>query len=679
VIDREQHTATLLADGRVLVAGGDDNGSLDSAQIYNPSTGKWRTVESTTTARAQHTAALLSDGRVLVAGGSPGEEGDPLDSAELFDPTTEKWTAMDSLTIRRSGHTATLLSDGRVLVAGGHSGSDILAASEIYDPSTGRWGIGLRMTETSLGHTATLLADGRKVLVAGGGLGSAFANTGAEIFDPGSQPTATPTAPPPTPSPSPSAAASAGPQASPSGGGIGPGGGGSGGGGGGPGPLVPGITTHIPTPAGISTDASVIEANLLLTGLVVLALIIATELLNRSLSELQGALSGPLSIVRRLQRALARLDAATLQRVARRHRRLADVARLGGIAAFYGLAFALLDPTWDPLTVTGAWLVLVMAVAAGVVGLGGDIVAWAVGRRWGVVGDLEIRAGSLLAAIGSTLVSRVVALSPGIMIGSPEAIDIDPDRMDQRRLGMIGAVGVGSVLLIGFTAWALTLGTAALRGTSPSLDVALGGANAFLLLVFAFAVQNGFVQLLSVRQSAGLALRRTHGVVWGIALLVVTFIFWHTLVNPGGDVATALRTTNALAFLATAGVALVLSLAVWIGTTLARRRATVVVLPATAIVEAAESPALRDIDVQRTFKYGPQALAENLGIDTGRAKALRWHLGIDRDPACRHDFVFGKMKVPRYSDRAIERMREAIASGANLDGVRRAHQAAGRP
>jgi hypothetical protein len=68
-----------------------------------------------------------------------------------------------------------------------------------------------------------------------------------------------------------------------------------------------------------------------------------------------------------------------------------------------------------------------------------------------------------------------------------------------------------------------------------------------------------------------------------------------------------------------------------------------------------------------------------LGIDTGGAKALRWHLGIDRDPACRHDFVFGRMKVPRYSDRAIERMREAIAGGANLDGVRRAYQAAGRP
>jgi len=501
---------------------------------------------------------------------------------------------------------------------------------------------------------------------------------------PTSQPTATPSAPPtaaptasPAASPSPNPAASASPAASPGGGGIGPGGGESGGGGGGPGLLVPGITTRIPTPVGISTDASVIQANLLLTGLVVLALVIATELLNRSLGEVQGAMAGPLAIVRRFQRALVRLDEATLKRLAHRHRRLADVARLGGIAAFYGLVFALLDPTWDPLSITGAWLVLVMAVAAGVVGLGGDIAAWAVGRRWGVVGDLEIRAGSLLAAIGSTLVSRVVALSPGVMMGSPEAIDIDPDRMDQRRLGIIGAVGVGTVVLIGFTAWALTLGTAALRGTNPSLDVALGGADAFLLLVFAFAIQNGFVQLLSVRQSAGLALRRTHGQLWGIALLLVTFVFWHTLVNPGGDVDTALRSTNALAFLATAGIALVLSLAVWIGTTLARRR--VVVLPATAIVAEAETQALRDIDLQRTFKYGPRALAEKLGIDTGRAKALRWRLGIDRDPGCRHDFEFGKMKVARYSDRAIERMREAIESGANLDGVRRAYQAAGRP
>jgi hypothetical protein len=489
------------------------------------------------------------------------------------------------------------------------------------------------------------------------------------VAPPAEVPTATPTEPPPSLPASPSPAASASLQASPPAGSIVPGGPTSGGGYRQGDTLVPGITTHIPTPADISIDPSVVGTNLLLAGIVMIAFTIATELLNRSLSELEPALSRRLPIIRRVDRARARLDAVIVQRLAGRHRRLADATRLAGIAAFYGFAFALLDPTWNPLTVPGAWLVVMMAAATGVVGLGGDIAAWAVGRRWGVVGDLEIRAGSLLAAVGSTLVSRTVALVPGVMIGSPEAIDIDPDRIDQRRLGRIAAVGLGTVLLIGFAAWVLTLGTSALRGNSRSLDQALGGAEAFLLLVFAFAVQNLFVQLLSVRQSAGLALRRTHPVWWGVVLLLVTFAFWHTLVNPSGDLAAALRATNVLAFLVTAGLVLFLGLAVWIGTRLAWLRAA----------EPVDSAAIRAIDLQRTFRLGPKALAEKLGVNTGLAKALRWNLGIEADPACRHDFVFGRTKLPMYSDRALERMREAIAGGANLNDVRRAYQAAGRP
>jgi hypothetical protein len=277
------------------------------------------------------------------------------------------------------------------------------------------------------------------------------------------------------------------------------------------------------------------------------------------------------------------------------------------------------------------------------------------------VGDLQFRAGGLLAAVGSTLVSRALVLVPGVMIGSPEVIEVDPERVDQRRLGIIAAVGMGTVLLIGLTAWGLTLATSAL---------ALGGAEAFLLLVFAFAVQNGFVQLLSFRQSGGLALRRTHPFWWGAALLLVSFVFWQTLVNPGGDLATALRTRNALAFLAVAGVVLFVSLAIWVGTRLTWLR----------VAEPVDSgAAVRAIDLQRKFNLGPKALAERLGIDTALAKALRWHLGIEADPACRHDFVFGKMKVPMYSDKALERMRQALAGGANLADVRRAYQAAGRP
>lgn len=109
-----------------------------------------------------------------------------------------------------------------------------------------------------------------------------------------------------------------------------------------------------------------------------------------------------------------------------------------------------------------------------------------------------------------------------------------------------------------------------------------------------------------------------------------------------------------------------------------RRRLAAAILG--LLAEPVESgAAVRAIDLQRTFKLGPRALAQKLGIDVGLAKALRWHLGIEADPACRHDFVFGKMKVPMYSEKALERMRAAIAGEANLSDVRRAYQAAGRP
>ncbi len=113
VIIVQLHTATLLPNGQVLVAGGAPY--LASAELYDPATGTWAATGSMATTRAAHTATLLPNGQVLVAGGT----GSDPTSAELYNPATGTWTATRSMSTGRAYHTATLLPNSQVLVAGG--------------------------------------------------------------------------------------------------------------------------------------------------------------------------------------------------------------------------------------------------------------------------------------------------------------------------------------------------------------------------------------------------------------------------------------------------------------------------------------------------------------------------------------------------------------------------------
>jgi hypothetical protein len=245
---RIAHTATLLSDGRVLVAGGLNAGLLGafiqspdatvaiaSAEVWDPATGRFSDAGAMLAGRSNHVAIALADGRVLFVGGSQtGRTGARfLDSAEvwdprtasfsaagrlprpvveatmtlladgrvllidgeeasLWDPATSQWSAAGRLLSPRAGHTATLLADGRVLAVGGSAcdGCAIEATAELWDPATRKWSAGARMAWGRQRHTAARLPDGRVLVVGGHGGGGAVSNerfvATAELWDPAS-------------------------------------------------------------------------------------------------------------------------------------------------------------------------------------------------------------------------------------------------------------------------------------------------------------------------------------------------------------------------------------------------------------------------------------------------------------------------------------------------------------
>jgi hypothetical protein len=178
VTGRWHPVITLLDDGRVLVTGG-ETGTLygpttllDSAEIYDPTTGTWGSAGNMSVIRSQHRAVKLKDGRVLVLGGYDWHADHA--SAEIFRPETGVWATTASLNVGRQIPFATLLPDGRVLVGGGANRNlppnYALSSTEIYDPATGTWTLGAELNQARYTGMAncTLLPDCRGVLVAGG-------------------------------------------------------------------------------------------------------------------------------------------------------------------------------------------------------------------------------------------------------------------------------------------------------------------------------------------------------------------------------------------------------------------------------------------------------------------------------------------------------------------------------
>src|SRR2546422_5667478 len=181
---RAEHTATLLTNGTVLIAGGRDAAGqpLASAEIYDRVTGAYTLLASLLPAPVWgHTATRLDDGTVLIAGGQRGAR--YRRAAQLFDPASDTFAALNPMSTPRGRHTATLLRDGRVVVIGGTDGVEPLASLEIYDPTTRTFSPApSALAVARQDHTATLLPDGRVRVAGGSNFSGALAS--AELYDP---------------------------------------------------------------------------------------------------------------------------------------------------------------------------------------------------------------------------------------------------------------------------------------------------------------------------------------------------------------------------------------------------------------------------------------------------------------------------------------------------------------
>jgi hypothetical protein len=311
------------------------------------------------------------------------------------------------------------------------------------------------------------------------------------------------------------------------------------------GPFVPNLTTYIPTPLDVSTQPAVVGTNLLLAAALMLPFGLAAEVFTRTLVAHEDSLQKRIRGISWLRKLHTKFEYAAGVYLSRKSR-LQDGLQFIGVVLFYGVVFSLLDSSWKPFSSQGFVLLFSMMGAYGLVGIAGDIIQWRVIKRWGYSAHLSVRPTNLMLAVFSTATSRLFSLVPGLMFGTPEALRTDEAQFEPRQKGRLVRVNVTTLIVIGLGSWLLTAVTTILQRGFPEETIrnSLGGLEAFMLVIFAVTLENLFVQMVGFPGSIGESMKKVNRWVWLASLVAVTFLFYHTLINPRGELARALQTPN---------------------------------------------------------------------------------------------------------------------------------------
>jgi len=319
------------------------------------------------------------------------------------------------------------------------------------------------------------------------------------------------------------------------------------------GPLVPVLTTYIPTPLDISTDPSVIGTNVLLAILLMLPLAVAVDYFSQMISENEEILTRrfpPMAWIGKLQSKSQEMVNARIGQ----SQNLSDVLSLFGVAIFYGIVFSLLDETWQPFTAQGLVLLGSMTFSCGVIGALDVILQWRALRKWEIPAEYNIHPTAIFLSVFSVGISRLLALLPGLMFGTPETLKVDEKLLSERQNQSLIRISTTTYLVMALAAWLPTIATTLIqRGPiSDATKEIIGGVEAFLLVIFAVALESLFLQLLALSEGLGTKLKRSNRWVWAISLALCAFSFLHTLLNPRYDLVQTLKQGNTTLFIGVA-------------------------------------------------------------------------------------------------------------------------------